>query len=379
MLYAGIHGFLSSDAAKQTRFPFMKPTIRTLCSVMASLVFLFSAQADLPVSFNLAVDPTGVALQFDVVSDSSVQSIGSPTFSGTSDHDVKSAVIESGAHRFVVFSKTGEPIAATGEVNIVFSDALIPSDGAISLENITASNASGAVVTASPNTLPVLTHKMRLHQSLKLGSSLVLESVAYDLDGSLKTLTLLTQSTELDGATAQPFALSWTPASAGAYPLSMVAVDNLDQEKTFDLGVYQAYTDSEITDYSSFSSIHFGTESPDGSFSADPLDKGIGNGLAYFLGLNPHSLDLTRLPRVRVERHENGADLVITFIRNSTATNLDWNLRTSPDLQNFEAVQNPQISESDPADGKKTVEVRLPLDAGSLGPTFVDLEVKQSS
>ncbi len=357
----------------------MTPTIRTLCSVMASVAFSFSALADLPVSFNLSVDPTGVALQFDVVSDSSVESIGSPSFNGTSDHDVKSAIIESGAHRFVIYSKTGEPIAATGEVNIVFSDALVPSDGAISLENVTASNASGAVVSASPNALPVFTQELRLHQSLELGSTLSLESVAYDLDGSLKSLALLSGGSEIDAATVVPFALSWTPASAVAYPLSIVAVDNLDQEKTYDLGTYQAYTESEITDYASFSSIHFGAQSPDGTFNSDPLDSGIGNGLAYFLGLNPYSLDLTRLPRARVERHESGADLVITFIRNSNASGLDWNLRTSTDLKSFQAAPAPQVSESEATDGKSTVEVRLPLDAGSLGPTFVDLEVKQSS
>lgn len=357
----------------------MKPTSRTLCSAVAAIAFSLSARADLPVSFNLAVHPTGVALQFDVTSDSSLKSIGLPSFDGSSDHDVQSAIIESGAHRFVIYSKTGEPISETGEVNIIFTDGLIPEDGAITLENVTASNASGDVVTASPNTLPVLTETFLPHQSMELGGSLSLESVAFDLDGSLKSLKLVTGSTELDASTATPFPLAWTPASIGTYPLTIVAVDNLDQENTFDLGNFQAYTDSEITDYSSFGSVHFGGTTGNGQFDSDPLDTGIGNGLAYLLGLNPHSPDVSHLPRARIIRNENSTELVVVFKRSSSATGIDWNLRTSPDLKVFETAQPRDVSETENLNGARTVEVFLPLDSESAEPTFVDLEVKQSS
>ncbi|MDQ8180228.1 hypothetical protein [Pelagicoccus sp. SDUM812005] len=355
----------------------MKYCNRVLSSALAAIAFAGVAQANLPVSFNLAVDPTGVALQFDVTSDSPLDAIGFPLFNGSSDHDVQSAVIESGAHRFVVYSKTGAPIASSGTVSITFSDGLEAADGAISLENVTASDASGQVVTASPNAFPVLAQDFLPHQSLELGDTLSLESIAFDLDGSLKSLQLLTGSTELDAAAASPFPLDWTPATSGIFPLTLVAVDNADLEKTFDIGAFQAYNESEITDYDSFGSIHFGDTS-NAAFDSDPLDSGIANGLAYLLGLNPHKPEVLRLPRVKVERDESSAALVVSFIRDSSATGVDWSLRSSSDLQSFEAAVPSDVSDTDNQDGSHSVELRLPLDAESPA-TFVDLEVKQSS
>jgi hypothetical protein len=345
---------------------------------LALVTFPASLRADLPVTFNLAVDPTGVALQFDVTSDSSLDSIGFPLFDGSSDHDVQSAVIESGAHRFVVYSKTGAPISETGSVNITFSNGLVPSDGAISLVNVTASNALGQVVTAAPNALPVFDMDTMPHQSIELGDSLALESVVFDLDGSLKSAKLMTGSTELAAATAAPYPLDWTPANSGLYPLSIVAVDNTDLQNTFDIGTYQAYNESEITDYASFGSTHFGS-TDNANFDADPLGTGIGNGLAYLLGLNPFKPDITRFPRARIETTESGSELVLTFIRDSSAEGIDWGVRSSNDLQTFVPATPSASSETDNQDGSHSVEVRVPLNSDSTDPTFVDLEVKQSS
>lgn len=351
---------------------------RTLCSVLAALALSSPAWANLPVTFNLQVDPTGVALQFDVTSESDLDAIGVPSFEGTTDHNVRSATIESGAHRFVVYSQSGAPIAASGEVSVTFDPSLAPGDGVISLTNITASDDKGVVVPASPNALPVVSQELRPHQSLELGTSVEMKAVFYDLDGSLKSVQMLNGSTEVDSAESDPFAIAWTPETAGAYSLSVVATDNLDQQNVFDLGVFRAYTDSEITDFNSFASIHFGDTPADIAFDADPLDQGLGNGLAYLLGLNPHSPDVSRLPRSRIEMTDDGANLVLTFIRRSNATGVNWNARKAPNLVDFEELESPEVNENDRQDGTHLVELRIPLDSESGESTFIDLEVNQS-
>lgn len=356
----------------------MKQILRTLCSVLVASVFASLAWSNLPVTFNLQVDPAGVAIQFDVTSESPLSSIGFPTFEGATDHSVRSATVESGAHRFVVFSQTGDPITTSGEVNVVFAPALAPGDGVISLSNITASNADGQVVTASPNALPILTQALKPHQSLELGASLQMNAVAYDLDGAMKTVKLLSGSDELDMADADPFSLGWTPGTAGSFALSVVATDNRDQQSTFDLGVLRAYSDSEITNFGNFASIHFGDSPSDGGFEADPLGNGYKNGFAYLLGLNPHSPDLSRLPTTRLERTDDGVDLILTFVRRSNVSGIDWNARETRNLQTYENVEASRISETDRQDGTHAVELRLPLDTDTFEPTFVDLEVNQS-
>lgn len=343
-----------------------------------AVAFVNGASANLPVTFNLQVDPSGVAVQFDVTSDSPLDSIGIPVFEGASGHSVRSATVESGAHRFVVYSQTGTPIASTGEVNVVFAPALAPGDGVIALANITASNADGDVVPASPNALPVLTQRLKSHQSLELGRSVQMDAVAYDLDGAMKSVQLLNGNSEVDAATSDPFSLGWTPETAGSYALSIIATDNLDQQNIFDLGVYRAYNESEISSFDTYASIHYGASATAGAFDADPNGIGFGNGYAYLLGLNPHSPDLSRLPRTRLERRNDGVELVLTFVRRSNLQGVDWNARASSNLSEYEEVEASRISETDQQDGSHAVELRLPLNTDTPGSTFVDLEVNRS-
>lgn len=356
----------------------MKPFSRFLCTVLASSALNCAAFANLPVTFTLSVDPTGVAIQFDLTSTSSLEAIGYPSFEGTSDHDVRSATIASGAHRFVVYSTTGEPIASTGEVSIVFSPKLIPANQAVTISNVTASNASGDVVTASPNALPVLTQGVRSYQSLELGESIDLDTVVYDLDGNLSSLKLLNDGSEVAATSTAPFSLAWTPTAAGSFPLSLVAVDNKSQQSVFDLGIHRAYSLSEITDYSTYASIHYG-DSPDAGFTADPLKNGFSNGFAYLLGVNPYTPDRSHLPVSRIEKTETGLDLVLTFVRRSNLAGINWHARSSPNLQEYETLESTQISETDNENGFHAVELRVPLNTESPQATFIDLEVNQSS
>ncbi|MBK1877031.1 Ig-like domain-containing protein [Pelagicoccus mobilis] len=356
----------------------MKKNSRTVCSVFAALALSALVRADLPVTFNLQVDQAGVALQFDVTSDSPLESIGMPKFEGATDHNVRSATIESGAHRFVVYSQSGTPIAASGEVSVTFNPSLLPGDGVISLINITASDAEGAVVSASPNALPVLTQEMRTHQSLELGDSIAMEAVVYDLDGSVTSVQLFNGNDEVDSSDTDPFAIAWTPDSTGAFSLSLVATDNLSQQSIFDLGVHRAFTDNEIVDYDSFASIHFGSTPADTAFDADPLDNGLENGMAYLLGLNPYSPNYDRLPRSRIEKTGDDTVLVLSFIRRSNATGVDWDARKASNLVDFEALDSPQIIENDRQDGTHLVELRIPLEPESEESTFIELEVNQS-
>jgi len=356
----------------------MKQISRTFSSVLAALALTSLSWANLPVTFNLQVDPTGVAIQFDVTTASRLESIGFPRFEGTTDHSVKSATVESGAHRFVVYSQSGAPITTDGEVSITFDPSLLPGDGVISLTNITASDATGEVVTAAPNALPVVAQSLRAHQSLELGKPIQMEAAFYDLDGSLKSVQLLNGSTEVDSSESDPFAISWAPDSVGSYAISVVATDNDDQQNTFDLGIYRAFTDSEIVDYDSFAAIHFGAIPSDIAFDADPLGSGLGNGLVYLLGLNPYAPDYRRLPRSRIERNGDVTTLVLSFVRRSNATGVNWNARKAANLVDFETLESPQVIENDMQDGSHLVELRVPLDSESGESTYIELEVNQS-
>ena len=344
----------------------------------ASLAFASVAKStDVPVTFTLAVDPSGVALQFDVVGSVPVESVGPPEFVGASNHSVESATLASGVHRFVVYSLDGAPISSTGTVTVSFAASFPLEDGVLSISNVTASNASGVAVEAAPNALPTLTETPRPHRSIEADETLQLVGLAVDLDGALTNLALYSGQSQVASDQTAPFALAWGPLPAGSHTLSLWATDDRAQTATFELGTVRAFAKSDITDYASFASVHFGASASGDAIalSGDPYGIGIRNGIAYLLGLNPHSPDFSKLPRVKVEATGDGADMVVNFSRRADLGSLQWRARHSSDLSAFASVDAAAIVESDAVDGMKAVEIRLPLDSPEPTPRFVDLGV----
>lgn len=355
----------------------MKPSTGIFILIGTVFLSLNSHSAELPVTFDLAVDPTGVAVQFDVSADQPIESIGIPSFTGASDHRVESATIESGSHRFVVYSSSGDPISPSGEISIEFKPTIPLVDGSISIENVTASDANGDVVTAQPNSYPVLVQSAKNHQSFEAGTSILFPQLAVDLDGATKSLVLHIDNQEADSALLAPFALNWGPVALGTYSLNLTATDNLDQEVSFDLGTFQAYNPADIIDFGSFADTHFGDGANDSiaAFDTDPFGKGFANGLAFFLNKNPHSLDSDALPRVHLENTEQGSELVIQFTRRSDLAGSTWNTQSSNDLAIFNELIPSSLIETDQGDGTHAVVLRVPIDIANLDSQFVNIAV----
>jgi hypothetical protein len=332
---------------------------------------------ELPVTFDLDVDPAGVAVQFDVSSEVSIESIGSPQFAGTSDHDVKSATLSSGVHRFIVYSLTGNSISPTGKVTVVFKPTISIRDGAIAIANVTASDENGEVVAAQPNSYPILTRTRKDHQSIDANSSALFPKLAVDLDGAIKSLTLNVDDVEIDSSSIAPFTLSWGPMSLGSYALSLIATDDRDKVATLDLGIFRAFDESEITDYSSFAGVHFGDGAANDvrGFGEDPYGSGFANGLAFFLGLNPHAPNSGRMPKVRLENAGEGTELVIEFVRRSELAGVSWSAQSSNDLSVFNLLTPTNLTETDQGDGSHAVEFRIQIDTGSSSSQFVNIAV----
>jgi len=348
-----------------------------LCFVAASILSSNAFSSGLPVTFDLAVDPTGVALQFDVSSEHPIESIGAPSFIGTSDHRVESATIASGAHRFVIYSSSGGSISPSGEISIVFLPSISMVDGAIAIENVTASDADGSVVAAQPNAYPVLARSAKDHQSFESGASIQFPQLAVDLDGSTQSLVLKIDDLEVDSSALAPFTLGWGPVDSGTYALSLTATDDQDQVANFDLGTFRAYNSSDITDFASFAGVHFGDGAADelAAFVSDPFGSGFANGFAFFLGLNPHSPQHDRLPKVHVENTDQGIELVIQFIRRSDLAGVTWNAQSSNDLSLFHELIPSSLTETDQGDGTHAVELRIPVDPETLDSQFVNIAV----
>ena len=355
----------------------MKPSPGIFTLIASAIFSLNSQSAEVPVTFDLAVDATGVAVQFDVSADQPIESIGIPLFTGTSDHRVESATIESGTHRFVVYSSTGDPISPSGEISVEFKPTIPMVDGAISIGNVTASDANGVVVTAQPNAYPVLVQSAKNHQSFEAGSSILFPQLAVDLDGATKSLVLDIDNQEAGSTQVAPFALNWGPVALGSYALNLTATDDQDQTVSFDLGTFQAYNLSDVSDFGSFSDTHFGDEKDDplAAFDTDPFGSGFANGLAFFLDQNPHSLNSEALPKVHLEITEQGTKLVIQFTRRSDLAGLTWNPQSSSDLAIFNELIPSSLVETDQEDGTHAVVLRIPVDPETLISQFVNIAV----
>jgi len=336
------------------------------------------ADAEVAAAFDLEVDASGVALQFDVASSLPLSDIGFPRFEGTSEHRVRSATLASGAHRFVVYSVEGDAISPAGEVRVAFPALFGRRDGLIAIENVTASDASGEVVAASPNALPALARPTREHQSLETGQRRLFRRPAVDLDGAVVQARLLADGVEADADDEAPFSLVWGPAPAGPHELRLVVTDDRGGVATIDLGVFRVFAGDEIGDFASFADIHFGAGASafERAFDADPLGRGIPNGLAFFLGLNPHRPDVSRLPRLRVASGPEGPELSLLFVRRADAAGVVWKTLAAKGAGDFEPLSPSRTLESDAEDGLRQVDLRFPFDAEPDDPRFISLQVE---
>jgi len=215
------------------------------------------------------------------------------------------------------------------------------------------------------------------HQSFESGASIQFPQLAVDLDGSTQSLVLKIDDLEVDSSALAPFTLGWGPVDSGTYALSLTATDDQDQVANFDLGTFRAYNSSDITDFASFAGVHFGDGAADelAAFVSDPFNSGFANGFAFFLGLNPHSPQHERLPKVHVENTDQGIELVIQFIRRSDLAGVTWNAQSSNDLSLFHELIPSSLTETDQGDGTHAVELRIPVDPETLNSQFVNIAV----
>lgn len=353
--------------------------MKTFFASLASLAALVSLadSANVPVTFTLSVDPAGTALQFDVQSSRPLSSVGTPTFSGVSAHAVKSARLASGVHRVVVYSTTGAAISADGEVKVSFASGFPLANGSFSIGNVVASNSIGGLVTSSPNALPTLSSERLAHRSVEIGETFFVRDAVVDLDGSVASVRLLSDAAQVDEAAAAPFYLDWGPIASGTFALSLSATDNRGQTALIDFGSLRGFALSDITDYASFASVHYGSGAAVTvtDLNRDPLGIGIGNGIAFLLGLNPHSPDARRLPRASLEEVGSDTHLVVRFAKRSSIGSLQWEARQSIALTESTLIGAEFIEESDAVDGMNEVEIRLPMSGDVPGSRFVNLKV----
>lgn len=350
-------------------------------SVIAALAgFLLSSAKATPVSFQLSPSATAVALQFDVQATGAPVALSAPQILGASPHTVQSAVISSGATRYIVYSTTGLPINQAGKIQVTFQSTSPLTSSMVAVTNVLtcdAAGVSGGGASAQPTALPVLASSPLPHRSSQVGAAANLSAPVVDLDGSVSSVDFRIDGTSVGTDISSPFAVPWTPAASGLGALTVWATDNLGKSALLDLGAVRAYSLGEINTFAAFGQIHYGSTSNPAwlGFLADPFSSGVKNGLAYFLGLNPHAPDFARLPAVALEHNGGVWNMVFRFSRPSAISGVSWSVLDSPNLVAWDDVVSPVITETPIGGGLLQVEVRK-----SLGPTlpagsFLSLEV----
>jgi hypothetical protein len=320
-----------------------------------------------PLGFSLNHGPSAVALQFDVSSTAEPVSLGNPTFEGASPHRVESNIVGPGTTRFVLYTTTGLPISAGGQISVTITPSAIPTDGMIEVSGVVASNASGTLVAAQPNALPISLDQP-FHRSTEVGQSLVLSSNVVDPDGTITSVQFRLNGTPVADAPPGTRTAPWTATTSGLFAVSAVVGDSSGGSREFPLGSVQAYQLGDFTNLASFSSIHYGTASDPAftSFNGDPFGIGIPNGLALLFGINPHVPDRSRLPAVSIEPDGNGSrEMVFRFHRPSALSGVNWSVQESETLAGWAQVPAARRSETPLGDGRTLVEVRRPITPAS--------------
>lgn len=362
-----------------TQIP-LRVAVRGLVFGVAALPLVSASGADL--SFRLACHPSAVALQFDVSSSSDV-SFGSPSYQGTSPHTVESSVLlSSGSTRFVVYSTTGLPISSAGEIAVTFSSDDL-ADGMLTVSGVMASDASGVQTSATPTSLPVVVPGTQGYRSAKVGSAVDLGVTAYDLDGALASLSFKEGGSAFSTVfTYDPALASWTPSSSGLFDLSATAIDQDGFESTVSLGQVRAYEPADLATFEDFESIHFGpvANPSDLGFETKPFGQNISNGLAWILGMNPNSPDLSLLPAATIEDGGGGSEFVFRFNRLASLPGVILSVLESDTLGSgsWDLVPGGSLTETPVGDGSVDVEVRRAIDPETNPKGFMTLDATQA-
>jgi hypothetical protein len=335
------------------------------------------AEASLTVRFDLAAHTNAVALQFDVLVTGSAVTLGTPAFDGVSPHRVESNEITGGTTRFVVYSTTGLPISPEGNVTVSFEPSGLPTNGMLEIGNILASDSTGSLVSASPNALPLLITPP-YHRSAELSKLSLLTANVIDPDGAIVAVQFRLDDIPIANAPAGETSLQWAPSTPGLFQLSARVTDSANAITFIPLGTYRAYQLDDITAFSDFVDIHYGSAANPVWLmpGVDPLNTSIPNGLAYFLGINPHRPDRSRLLNAATEAIEGESHAVFRFVRSSSVSDVDWALMETSDLLalDWQEVAVQEIQETSIGGGLTEVLVRKPLSAVPDSKLFMLLE-----
>jgi len=328
------------------------------------------AQAGVPVSFELAAHSTAVAIQFDVNGPAGTVSWSSPSFQGSSAHLVEIGPIGGanfGKTRYVIFSASGEPISPSGKVTVDFASTSALANGMVTIDGVVASNASGQAVSASPTALPVSTATQIPRWSAQAGQTAQLSAPVVDLDGSVTNVAFSLAGQAIGSAAGAPPVLLWNATGSGLRELNAVATDNAGRSASVRVADLYVYNLADVNSYAAFRSIHFGPGAAESAtaFGADPHGTGVRNGIAFVLGLNPRTPDLSLLPRGEMRTTGLGArEYVFTFSRPAALQAGTWSVQETTNFGSWSNVPITRIAEGPVANDRVPVEARVPASAG---------------
>jgi len=328
------------------------------------------AQTGVPVSFELAAHSTAVAIQFDVNGPAGTVSWSSPSYQGSSAHLVEIGPIggaNSGKTRYVIFSASGEPISPSGKVTVDFASTSALANGMVTIDGVVASNASGQAVSASPTALPVSTATQIPRWSAQAGQAARLSAPIVDLDGSVTNVAFSLAGQAIGSAAGAPPVLLWNATGSGLRELNAVATDNAGRSASVRVADLYVYNLADVNSYAAFRSIHFGPGAAESAtaFGADPHGTGVRNGIAFVLGLNPRTPDLSLLPRGEMRTTGLGArEYVFTFSRPAALQAGTWSVQETTNFGSWSNVPITRIAEGPVANDRVPVEARVPASAG---------------
>ena len=325
--------------------------------------------------FEIVAPSNAVALQFDVSSTATPITFGVPSFQGTSPHRVELNTIAPGTTRFVLYTSTGLSISPTGRIVVSLPAPAIPASGMIQVSGVVASSATGGLLSAQPNALPVSLDPPD-HRSAEVGQPTILAANVVDPDGSVSAVQFRLNGNPAASAAPGSQSAPWTPSTPGLFTLSASATDNAGGSAEIPLGSLHAYVLSDIANLASFNSIHYGgaTGAPFTGFEGDPFGTGIPNGLALLFGINPHAPDRSRLPSISIEPDGGtGLNMVFRFYRPTTLSGVSWTVQETETLDSWSNVPGARQTQTPLGDGRTRVEARRPITPAS-SKAFMQLE-----
>lgn len=352
----------------------------TVCLLILGFRFPIDSWGNVPIRFEILSSAEAVAVQFDVTAAFGDVTLGPPILSGLDGHFVESRNLESGAIRYVVYSRTGEALSPDGRVSAQLVDPVEPGNGMITIGGVVASDAAGEPVAATLNALPVRRSPAKVHRKGPAGISILLTADIVDPDGGINAVVFRADGNPIGTGGGVNQSVSWIPQNGGAYLLSALATDNDNGQSILDLGSIGVLGSGNVTNYSEYADIFFGPGAPLAvrGFDADPNGTGLQNGLTYLLGLNPDNPDRSALPTSEVTDAGGGQPgdrvFVFRFLVPEGIADADWIVRQSPDLAAWIPVPAEQITETVVEGGRIQVEARVPAPAG-VSRLFLGLQV----